>query len=268
MTPESTNYHRKWESFAASLPHQAFLIHQLKSIHDNLFVVLRLLAEKQQQIDEPYFGRIPRHYDPDFSASDPFEYFENIHIDLNHRRIFLDLFVSLGTERKNSSRAVIWRELGRSILEHAYEAERAALVAELTSTASADALSEVYGPGKANPAAGIWSVRREIVVRENALQKALARLRELLKEGEGDAAGTSKSSSKKQTVKRLVEFERRRDPSRERVVERRRIGARSPERGVIGGPRILDDDFLPVRRRYRSKSPSVSEEESAEIVEL
>ena len=133
-------------------------------------------------------------------------------------------------------------------------------MAELTSSASADALSAGYGPDKADSAAGVWSIHRQIVVRENALQKALARLRELLKEDDGDTTGSSKSStSKKKSVKRSVKFESRRGPSQER----------SPERGTIPKPHSIQmiSDPLPVRTRRRSLSPSVSGEDSAEIID-
>jgi hypothetical protein len=275
MTTDSTSYHRKWDIFAATFPHQAFLMHQLKAIHDNLLVVLRLLSDKQKNVVEPCFNTLSGHHlDLDYSFLHPFEYFQMDQIDLAHRRVFLELFISLATERKHSSRAVMWRELGRSILDHAYEAERAALVAEITSSASADALSAVCRPGMPDLAAGVWSVRREIVVRENALQKSLARLRELLKENESGvgsgSGGGSSSSSKEKTVGRSVEFESRRAPSRERVVERRRLGERSPERGIVPGPPVFNmNELLPLpeRRRRRPTSPPVSDEDSAEMVE-
>ncbi len=266
ITPKNVyaQHHSQWEVFATTFTHQAFLLRQLKSIYDNLAVVLRILAEKQKDCDLPpdmfvrrYDDALPVRSDRsdlNFASVDPFEYFQNEQVDCAHRKVFLELFVSLATDRKGCRRGVTWREIGRSIMENSYEAERASLVEELTSVTSSDALNAVSGGSTAQ--AAIWRVRRQIVVREHAMQKAMARLKELLEE------------DKKKPTKRCVEFER---PSRARspirVTRRERSWERSPDRSPVRERRFDLDDVLPVREKRRPRSPSQSDDESVQIIE-
>lgn len=156
-------------------------------------------------------------------------------IDCAQRKGFPELFVCLATDKKGSKRGVAWREIGRSILENAYEAKRASLVEELTSAMSAVALSAVQAPSTAHEA--IWRVRRQIVVRENAMQKALHRLRVLLEE------------DKKKVTKRAVEFEgaaRVRSPIG--VVRREKSWKMSPESSPVRERRLdFDDEVVPIK---------------------
>jgi hypothetical protein len=251
----------QWEAFATTFPHQAFVLDQLKSIYDNLAVVLRILSEKQtgrdtrdvlvRRYDEPFPINLS------FASLDPFEYFQNDSVDYTHRKVFLELFVSLSTDRKSSGKGVMWREIGRSILENSYDAERASLVEELTSSAFADAINAVTGPST-SPAA-IWRVRRHVVMGENALQKALARLRELLDE------------DKKKRTARSVEFERScRAKSPDRSIRRDRRRERSWERSLSPSPvreRRVDFDDLPIREKRRARSPSESDGDSIDIID-
>jgi hypothetical protein len=269
ITPKNVyaQHHSQWEVFATTFTHQAFLLCQLKSIYDNLAVVLRILSEKQKERDPNDFG-YRRSYDDsaplkhdkgelNFASLDPFQYYELDKVDYAHRKVFLELFVSLATDRKSSKKGAIWREIGRAILENSYEDERAKLVEELTSAASAEAMNAVTGPSNAH--AAIWRVRRQIVVRENAMQKALARLKELLDE-------------EKKKAKRSVEFERpsrARSPVRETRRDRNRSWERSVSRSPVRDRRVVDffDDVVPIRERRRSRSPPSSGDESVEIIE-
>jgi hypothetical protein len=229
----------QWENFAATFTHQAFLLDQLKSIYDNLAVVLRVFWEMQKESEQQNMFIGGRDCPPPIRSHeselnhtwlDPFEYFKRDHIDYAHRKIFLELFVNLATDMKTSKKGTMWREIGRSILENSYQAERASLVEELTSATSTDALNSVSGSRTAD--ATIWQVRRRIVVRENAMQKALARLEALLED------------DNKKAKKRSVEFER---PFRRRF--------------------HIEDEVMPIREKPRSFSPFRSDEESVEIIE-
>lgn len=154
----------RWEVFASSFPHEAFLLQRLMSIYENMAVVLRILHEKQKE-DEPVPAHnrfsCPSHprsvdYLPPLSKLeslerpcwywDPLEYFLNEDVDFACRKVFLELFASLETEMQGSKKWAMWREIGRMILENSYDAERASLVEELTSAASAEAFSTITGP--------------------------------------------------------------------------------------------------------------------------
>lgn len=228
----------QWENFAATFTHQAFLLDELKSIYDNLAVVLRVFSDLQKEsVQENVFtgGRDcppPIRFDKNelnHTWLDPFEYFQRDDIDYAHRKIFLELFVNLATDM-DTKKGRMWREIGRSIMEHSYQAERASLVEELTSAASTDVLNSVSGPRTAHPT--IWRVRRRIVVRENAMQKALARLEALLEDDD------------KKAKKRSVGFER---PFSRRF--------------------HIEDEVMPIREKPRSLSPFASDGGSVEIIE-
>lgn len=249
-------HHSEWDVFASTFPHQAFLLRQLKSVYDNLDVVLRILSEKQKE------GEIRGYeYPPpaiasnngrlDFTSMDPFEFFLDDQVDYAHRKVLLDLFVDLRTDRRYQLRSTLtWREVGRSILDNSYDAERAGLVAELTSASSAEALNA--GTGPSTPQAAIWRVRRSVVVREAAMQKAMARLRELLEEDKKNATKCSTGCEKSRRARSPV-----------RRIRRERSWERSPVR-----ERRLDygNRYMPVRARRLSRSRSRSDEESVEIV--
>jgi hypothetical protein len=267
ITPDNlyAHHHNQWEVFATTFPHQAFLLHQLKSMYDNLAVVLRIFSEKQKE-RAPADFYAPRYNDPfavaekekgglELASLDPFEYFQNEKVDYTQRNVFLELFVSLATDRKGSRRGAMWREIGRSVLENSYDVERAMLVEELTSKASAEALNAVTGPSTSH--AAIWRVRLQIAVRESAMQKALARLKVLLEE------------DKKKTSKRSGDFEQSsRTRSPVRIIPRERRRERSYDRSPVRGRRVvIDDDDIPIREKRRSRSPSQSDEISIEIIE-
>jgi hypothetical protein len=250
----------EWKAFATTFPHQAFLLHQLKSLYDNLDVTLRILADKQKE-PEHHDVFLRRYDDPpergdfDFAFMDPFAYFQADRVDYAHRKAFIDLFISLATDRKSSRRGITWREFGRSILENSYGAERASLVKELTSAISSEELEAANGPS--TESAAIWRIRRQILVHESAMQKALARLRELLEE------------DKKKVTKRSVDFERPfRARSPARAIRRNRSWERSPDRSSER-ERIIDlDDLLPIREKRRSRSPSQSDADSVVDIEI
>ena len=179
-------------------------------------------------------------------------------MDCAYRKAFLDLFVNLGMDAKGFPRGLMWREIGRSILENSYDAERVKLVQELTSEASAAALNAVTAPSTAQ--AAIWRVRRQVVVRESAMQEALGRLRALLEE------------DKKKTTKRSGRIDRSsRARSLVRMAPDERFRARSwaNDRSPIRERRVVtDDDSIPIREKRRSRIPSESGEESSiEILE-
>jgi hypothetical protein len=269
--PVYATYASQWEVFATTYPHQAFLLKQLKSIYDNLAVVLRVFQDKQRQRDPYNDGFVPRYNrygdygsrkgprkaekdDLNFSMLDPFEYFQDEKIDYGLREIFLDLSVCLMTDKRGSRCGTTWREIGRLILENAYDAERAKLVEELTSEATVEALSAV--PGGSVGYAAIWKVRSQVVVRENATQQGLKRLRELLEEDQKEA-------------KRAKERKARARSRNGQHGRGRRCDRFGETRHEQPGPVIFDNPTpFPVRERRRSRSRSDSSEDSTiEIIE-
>lgn len=302
----------QWPVFAATFPHLAFLLYRLKGIYDNLGVELKILFDKQKGMELssppppppppmfcgpgpgpvpiPVYGAVQRTnhggiVSPEFGhMMDPFEFFQSRGVDATYRNVFMELFVCLGDDREgpfNQFRpTALWREMGRSILDSGYEAERAALVEELSSEVTTRALNAV-AVSSAMPSAGgiaIWEVRRQVVVREVAMRRAMARLRVLLEEEEWERVGESQWQRQRERDVVGVRTRRPRARSPEVVYRRDRFGDRawsrspSPVRGLGRRRHVVveeeaEEEPLPIRERRRQRSP-VEESDGDDSVEI
>ncbi len=169
--------------FHAVFPTQAWLLERLCRIYKNVDISLDAF---QAKYDEEFDDTTGVLLSTKYKDNDPFTYFQDIELDLLHRKVYVGMIAALKTHKEGLMRNV-FQELARSLLQIACEEQRRELLNELTSQETFDTLSAVHVSASTN----IYTVRSAIVLQEEMFAMNIARIRETLAESERGLSGSA-----------------------------------------------------------------------------
>lgn len=242
-----------WIRFAALFPRTAYLLDVLQWIYAAIEVALMDFRACLAYDRDEDWQKVGAPYD---ASLDPFDFFMDSKNEDAERSCLLHLRWALKRNRGHRLGS-LFEECAHDLIAAAKSDERAQIRAELLSKEGD--VAEALNSAPADLESGIWSVRRRILIREEVLDDALSRMRDVLDSDE-PLRSPSGSSVNGQPSRRGEDFEYEYGedpipvPGTEAPRRRNARFSRSP-------PRVVSVDSSPDRRRsYDSRYRSISQE--------